>query len=206
MSSVRLKGVLALAVATITSLVACSGAGAPSRTPAAVDCPDGGTPEGIVACFYSEVIALRPAGLPSAAQQRRLAPYLSRRLVDLRDAARDHQADFARRFPDEKPPFVGGSLFVSLFEGANRFEVLRSEAARTLAREGGGAGEVLAQADGGTRVVVRFWYEEGVDPWEDSAVVVRDGDRIVIDELVFSGAGDFNPPGKLSEILASREE
>src|SRR6185503_4057197 len=75
--------------------------------------------------FYTRYIELQPAGLPTREQQKALAPQLSRRLQKLMDEARSHSEAQQKAHPDEKPPFVDGCLFASLFEGPKAFEVDR---------------------------------------------------------------------------------
>jgi hypothetical protein len=146
-------------------------------------CATGTPAESIVCRLYERYLELRPAGLPTRKQQAKLAPFLSRRLLSLLDRARLEQQDHARRFPDEKPPFVDGSLFASLFEGPDRFEVLSAD----------------PRADG-IHVAVRFGYRDAA-PWEDVIVVVRQGRDYAIDDILFGGAGEFNPAGRLTDRL-----
>jgi hypothetical protein len=42
--------------------------------------------------------------------------------------------------------------------------------------------------------------------WEDAVLVIKEDGRYVIDDVLFSGAGEFNPSGRLSEQLTWREE
>ena len=145
-------------------------------------------PAAVVQQFYETYVKLSPPGLPSAAQQKELAPYLSRRLLGLMDAARAYQEKEAKAHPDEKPPFVDGCLFASVFEGPKAFRI----------------GQVTADGEG-WKVRVHFTDEPSV-AWDDDVLVVREDGRYVIDDVVFSGAGPFNPPGRLSTNLASRDE
>lgn len=104
------------------------------------------------------------------------------------DALRYRDAYVASHSADEKPPFVDGDHFTSLFEGAKAFEV-------------GGA---VAEANGSWNVRVRFSHD--TEKWEDTVVVIQEDGRYVIDDVLFSGAGEFNPSGRLSERLMWREE
>lgn len=133
--------------------------------------------------FYMRYLEVRPAGLPTAAQQATLAPWLSDRLEARFDEARVLQAQFRSQHPGEKPPLVDGCLFASLFEGPTAFEV-------GVAAIGGDV----------TRVPVRFRYGNEAS-WQDVIVLTREGPRFVIDDIEFAGAGPFNPPGRLSEAL-----
>jgi hypothetical protein len=145
-------------------------------------------PAAVVQQFYEAYIKLSPAGLPTAAQQKELAPYLSRRLLGLMDAARAYSEKEAKAHPDDKPPFVDGCLFASLFEGPRSFKV----------------GTTVAEGKD-SKVKVHFTADEGV-AWDDEVVVVKEDGRDVIDDVVLSGIGQFNPPGRLSTNLESRGE
>jgi Protein of unknown function (DUF3828) len=157
----------------------------PARPSLAAD-----TPATVVDAFYKTYLRLRPDGLPSARQQKAMSPYLSEHLMTLMTQARAVQDRAIREHPDEKPPWADGCLFASLFEGPKRFKVSR----------------VSQQADGSFRVDVHFWYEEGTPGWEDAVVVRKESGRWVIDDVLLSGAGPFNPPGKLSDNLAWRDK
>jgi hypothetical protein len=157
----------------------CSGAG-PDGAPS---CPASELPQGVVCRFYTAYLELRPSGLPTPEQQAALAPWMSERLERRLDAARQVQALFRASNPGEKPPFVDGCLFASLFEGPTSFEV----------------GDAVHGGDQ-VRVAVRFRYGTEAH-WQDEMVLTREGSAYVIDDIVFTGAGAFNPPGRLSERL-----
>jgi hypothetical protein len=123
---------------------------------------------------------------------------LSRRLDGLIRDALEYQARFIAEHPDVpspdggppevfKPPFVDGDYFTSLFEGPRGFELARVSS--TKAR---------------WEVTVRFWYPPDAE-WADRVVVIEDDGRYVIDDVIYSGAGPFNPAGRLSVTLQARE-
>ena len=174
-----------LLIAGLAGLVAgCASAPQPSELP----CPDAGTAEGTVCAFYTRYLEVRPSGLPTPEQQAALAPWLSDRLERRMDAARAAQTAFRARHPGEKPPLVDGCLFASLFEGPTSFTV------GTAAR----AGAI-------TRVPVRFRYSTDAQ-WQDVVILTREGERFVVDDVELTGAGPFNPAGRLSEALESTGE
>ena len=147
-------------------------------------CASAQRPESVVDAFYSAYLPGRSGGLPSGDELRRLQPFLSQRLYGLIVAALEHQEDWVKRNPpDEKPPFVDGDYFSSLFEGPGSFQVSRTEA-----------------VPDGWHVHVHFKYGSAPD-WEDVIVVKQENGRYVIDDVLFSGAGEFNPPGRLSDRL-----
>jgi Protein of unknown function (DUF3828) len=138
--------------------------------------------------FYAKYVQLNPPGLPTSAQQKTLSPYLSHRLLGLMDAARAYSEQAAKAHPDEKPPFVDGCLFASLFEGPKSFKL----------------GAAVAEGQG-TKVKVHFTADQGV-AWDDEVIVIKEDGRYVIDDVLLSGIGQFNPPGRLSTNLESRGE
>lgn len=152
-------------------------------------------PAEVVGRLYQAYLDVRPEGLPTPAQMERFTPLLSPRLVRLIEEARRYQADYARRNPDDKPPFVEGCLFASLFEGPTAFEVERVE----------------AQAGGSQLVRVKLSYVDAQQPkqpplrWTDAVFVRQERGRFLVDDVEFRGQWAFKPSGKLSELLASRD-
>jgi len=140
------------------------------------------TPQATVERFYTTYIAHKPAGLPSGKDLTRLRPFLSAKLAAAIDAANVYSKEYARKNPDDKPPFVDGDYFASLFEGPSSFKT------------------AAAVQDGNAwKVPVRFKYENV--HWTDTVVVTRENGKYVIDDVIFGGAGEFNPPGHLSARL-----
>ncbi|HEX6098086.1 MAG TPA: peptidoglycan DD-metalloendopeptidase family protein [Thermoanaerobaculia bacterium] len=137
-------------------------------------------PQQIVERFYTAYIAAKPAGLPDGEDLERLKPFLSDRLYASIVDALKYRDEMTKRHPDEKPPFVDGDHFTSVFEGPRSFKVLRTE---------------------GENVRVRFTDAPDVT-WED-VIVVKDGR---IDDVIYGGAGEFNPSGRLSDRLKYRDE
>lgn len=169
----------------VLALASCAGSTAPR---ASEPCAGMDEATSVVCRFYQADLEIRPTGLPTPDQQRVLALYLTPTLVGRIDDARRYQEEFEAEHPDEKPPFADGSLFTSMYEGFDRFEIVRSE----------------PDASGGAKVIVRFGYRDA-PPWEDAVIVTREGDRYAIDDMVFSGAGAFNPAHRLTEALSWRE-
>ncbi|HEV8579715.1 MAG TPA: hypothetical protein VGX68_11605 [Thermoanaerobaculia bacterium] len=142
----------------------------------------------VVSDFYTVYIPHRQGGLPEGAELQRLAPFLSERLHASIVAALDYQEAWEKRHPEDKPPFVDGDFFSSLFEGPESFKVSR----------------VTVSSKTAWKVQVHFRYE--TVEWDDTVLVIAERGRYKIDEVLYSGAGEFNPPGRLSERLKSREE
>jgi hypothetical protein len=168
--------------------------------PAVAGQHSGESPRTVVADFYAAYVPNRQGGLPGGAELQRIAPFLSRRLHGLIVAANAYVEGWVRRHPAEpavdglppgelKPPFVDGDYFSSLFEGPKSFKVSR----------------VVPGRKGSWNVYVRFWYEADAEGWEDAVIVIAERGHYKIDDVVYSGAGPFNPPGRLSRRLIQRE-
>jgi uncharacterized protein DUF3828 len=138
--------------------------------------------------FYRTYIAHRPAGLPDGADLERLKPYLSAQLYQLIVQAHAYSREWAKKHPDEKPPFVDGDHFTSVFEGPKSFEIAYVGRRRSNAE-----------------VHVKFRGEPGTPEWTDVVVLKKESGRYVIDDVRFSGAGAFNPAGLLSVTLQARD-
>ncbi len=151
-------------------------------------------PTEVVRGLYQAYLDAKPEGLPTPAQMKLFAPLLSQRLVRSIEEARKHQADYAKRHPGDKPPFVEGCLFASLFEGPTAFEIDRME----------------QQADGRQVVLVGFSYSDPQRPqppfrWSDAVFVRLEKGRPVVDDVEFRGEWAFKPGGRLSQLLAARD-
>src|SRR5690349_21006024 len=126
------------------------------------------TPTVVVERFYATAMAQKVSGAPTSAQLATLAPYLSDTLRALLDAARRRSEADAARNPNEKPMFVEGDLFSSLFEGPNAVDV---------------AGD---SARGDQRVATVRMTATSANPpvtWTDRVVLTRRAGRYVIDDI-----------------------
>jgi len=142
----------------------------------------------VVEQFYATAIAQRVTGAPTAPQLVALAPYLSDTLRALLTAARQRSEADAAREPDEKPSFVEGDLFSSLFEGPNVVEVLVDSA-----RGPNQVATVRMTSNTTTPAVV----------WKDRVVLTRVNGRYVIDDVEYAGDWAFANKGTLRESLVA---
>lgn len=152
---------------------------------------DPDSPEATVRAFYDICIEERVTGLPTESQFEQLRPLISDHLYGLLADARMEQVAFAKENPYEKPPWIEGDLFSSLFEGPTAFTTGAVEIEGTRAR-----------------VTVDF-VDDSADPekpfrWSDDVLLVRnaDGDW-VIDDVVYRGDWDFASKGTLSGALSA---
>lgn len=132
----------------------------------------------------------RQDGLPQGDAAAAIAPHLSAALNAALDRARGEQAAFQRANPGEKPPFVEGRLFTSL-----AWEPFTAYA--PVLPAGG------CQAP---RCVVRVDFVDTVASpdvtWHDEFVLVLEGGRWRIDDVVYRATFAFGNAGSLRASLA----
>lgn len=148
------------------------------------------SPEKTVQVFVAERLRLRVTGLPDEKARQVLDPFLSPSLLESMERARREQLDHLRNFPDEKPPWIEGDLFSSLFEGPHRFRV----------------GEARIE---GERAEVPVAYERtergDTVKWTDTFLLTKSPQGWRIDDVRYGGTWDFSNQGTLKESLAAEE-
>jgi hypothetical protein len=148
------------------------------------------TPKDTVNNFYKTYQKTTASGLPSPQEMRLLSPYLSKKLTATIENARAYQADYVIKNPDNKPPFIEGDLFSSLFEGFTNFKLIRHKTIQKI-----------------HIITIQFVYIDAskqATKWTDEAIVLKENGRYVIDDIRLLGAGEFNHAGNLQEILLAR--
>ena len=153
-------------------------------------------PEAVVQQFYLELSDSGKtsgiSGLPTETQMKRLRPVISLELDTLIETARHAQLHFLYAYPNEKPPWIEGNLFGSLFEGQHNFKL--DEAA------------VKTSADGDTaRVPVNLEYHDGKHTvrWTDEVVVVKYVEGWRVSDVRYKASWDFKPGSGLRDVLKS---
>ncbi len=150
--------------------------------------PAGPAADEAVQQFYTTYIAAGVSGAPSEAQLAQLAPYLSDSLQALLKAAAARRDADQAAHPDEKPRFVEGDLFSSLFEGPASVTVQPGDTTTT------------------PRTYIA-WLSAQADTtpigWSDTVRVVRQGDRWVIADIAYGGTWDFAQRGSLVASLTA---
>lgn len=149
-------------------------------------------PAAMARIFYAELRRETIHGLPTAAQLQRLSPCLAPGLLRLFAEADAEQKRFIRQHPDEKPPWIEGDLFSSLFEGVERWRL--GEVTRT-----------------GTRASVKVhlsYRGHGPDTvrWSDTLLLVRTADGWRLDDIRMEGEWAFKNGDTLRGILTARED
>ena len=141
--------------------------------------------------FYSLHLRNADSGVPGEVLLDSYRPYLSQRLIAGLERAR-HQRDQAiAAHPDEKPPFVEGDMFSSLFEGPTGF----------------GIGMPLRIDEENLRVPVVFTnVMPGQQPvrWTDYAYMVHEESGWKLDDVVYGGQWEFATQGRLLDSLPQR--
>lgn len=143
-------------------------------------------PNTTVTTFYDVLLDAKVSGAPSGEQLARLAPMLSAALAAALDSARMVRDQGAAARPDEKPAFVEGDLFTSLFEGATSAEP-----------------ETSTAPDASSRVVVRL-RNDSASPaveWTDTLILTTEGGKLVIADIRFGGSWPFANRGGLLQSL-----
>lgn len=150
---------------------------------------DAAEPGTVVMQFYTMRDALGVNGAPTRKELEALRPFVADTLAALLTAADAQRSDDLQRHPDEKPRYVEGDLFSSLFEGTT--------AVRPLVP--------LTDDTGAVRVPVQFTYdrEKPSVTWTDTVVVVKERGHWVVRDVRYGGTWDFANKGALLESLAS---
>lgn len=147
------------------------------------------TADAVARSFYQELREERIDGLPTAAQLDRLRPYIGTVLVDSFASAAAEQARFIRENPDEKPPWIEGDLFGSLYEGVTRWALAGTE----------------EHGDNATaRVSLAFESDGRTTAWTDTLILHRQAGAWKITDIRMGGGWAFQAGGAtLTQTLAS---
>lgn len=155
---------------------------------AQASCNDGDAAQAARA-FYAKVMAAGVRGLPSNENMDGLAPLMTASMRAAVEKARVRQQAFIAAHPDEKPDFIEGSLFTSLFEGPTALESVSAVA-----------------KDNGAVVEVGFVYAQaGAETfrWKDQALLRCEQGRWRLDDVRYGGDWDFASKGQLKQALES---
>ena len=179
----RLKHRWRLAAASVTLALSLAAGCRPSAP---------SSPSETAAQFYTLLDGLGVRGVPDSLALDALRPYLDTTLVLLLTDARQERDNASRRAPDEKPPFLEGDMFGSLFEGNTSFGI------RSLSTRGDTTFAVMAFTNAMQPPTVK---------WTDTLVIVPHANatpkspQFVIADLRYGAGWDFGNRGTLVENL-----
>lgn len=145
--------------------------------------------------FYRYLVVHGDSGLPSPEEMQGLSGYLSQRLTTAIESARVRQQALMGDHPDDKPPFIEGSLYTSAFEGATAIE-----RAKVLANKAGQEARV--------RVYLRYDDDQADSKpfrWHDQLRLRCESGRWRVDDVMAEGTWGFGNHGSLRDGLESSE-
>ena len=138
--------------------------------------------------FYNVYMRLHIAGVPSLAQQAKLAPVVAASLAGLLRSAGRAEAAHRQRTKNQEPPLVEGDLFTSLFEGANAYTI-------TSCTQAGETAQCLVT------LTATDPRDRSKHSWTDQVLLTRQKGRWVVADVVFGGGWDFARKGRLTDTL-----
>lgn len=166
------------------------GAAAPvAHVPAVIGAASATEARNQVQAFFAMHIKEGTRGVPDGEVLQRYRPYFSQHLNGLIEHAlrvRDHAIATE---PEEKPPFVDGDVFTSLFEGATGVDVEPS-------------------GPDPARLALNFVHEQPGEPatrWSDYALLVQEDGAWKIDDIEYGGGWEFSSHGRLSKSLRNQD-
>lgn len=153
-------------------------------------------PATLVNSLYQQVVARRPLGIPSGANMKAFAPYLSKALRHRFDLNNACFVDWRKQNPDPslKPPV--GLIENGIFSGANEeaepqaFHIERTE----------------SEKDGSSRVYVRLTVGDPPNKplvWYVAAVVVSEDGRPAVDDVLYLTGKNGEVESRLSKDLSA---
>lgn len=143
----------------------------------------------VVANFYKTILTFKDGGVPSPKNIERLSSYISREFHDLLLKAHEAGETYAKKTKGEEPPLVEGSLFYSLFEGADKYTTITKE-----------------QEKNRVSFLVKLEYTDPYGKhekvhWHDRTILIKENKRWVVHDVELLGEWQFGAKGKLSDIL-----
>ncbi|HWA16103.1 MAG TPA: hypothetical protein VG817_06715 [Gemmatimonadales bacterium] len=144
----------------------------------------------IVDSLYRVRQPFQANGAPTATELASMSPWLSAELRTLLARADSLRSAESTAAPDEKPSFVEGDLFSSLFEGPTAYSIKAAEVDSTT-------------LPGTWRVPVHFTFVDRTtaQKWTDTALVVMEDGRPVVSDVRYGGEWDFANKGSLLTSL-----
>jgi hypothetical protein len=153
------------------------------------------SPELLVRRLYMHVVARHPLGVPSDADMKLFAPYLSKELLQRMDLAVACGADWHRQNPEPHLKPELGWLELGPFSGENE----RASPQTFLVER------TQPEKDGSFRVYVKLSraYSEGHPSiWRIAVIVIRENDHFLVDDIIYLKDKDYDE-SRLSEGLSA---
>ena len=143
----------------------------------------------VVANFYKTILTFKDGGIPTRKNIDRLSPLISSDFRNLLIGACDAEDKQSKVTKGSEPPLVEGSLFYSLFEGADKYTSIKSEPNKNP-----------------VSYLVNLEYRDTygkheIVKWQDRAILMQENSKWVVHDLELLGKWQFGAKGKLSEIL-----
>ena len=163
---------------------------APAGSAGSQDVPEAEPAQGPVAVAMDFLVMHRrlgSSGLPQRGDMAAYDAFLCPELAQAVRAAQVRQEQSRAEHPQDKPPYVDGDLFSSLFEGAEGFE------ARDTAMEADQARVAVAMSHG---------EGEAAQRWKDTLVMRLDDGIWCLADVEYGGDWPFANQGRLSTLLS----
>jgi hypothetical protein len=139
--------------------------------------------------FYKAALALQNDGIPEKTDIEKLSPFISKPFKNLLLEARKAEDKYFQKTKGEVPPLIEGSLFFSLFEGADKVISITAETKTDK-----------------ISYLIEFEYRDRYGKkekirWRDRVILVMENNKGVVNDLELLGKWPFGAKGKLSDIL-----
>jgi hypothetical protein len=143
----------------------------------------------VVSSFYKTILKFKDGGVPSRKNIDKLSPFISVEFRNLLLDARSAEDKHFKKTNNSEPPLVEGSLFYSLFEGADKYSCIKPKPDKEP-----------------VSYLINLEYRDPygkheIAKWQDRAILIKENNKWVVDDLELLGKWQFGAKGKLSEIL-----
>ena len=147
-------------------------------------------PNDLVMDFYSKIISLHLSGLPDENNLSQILPYFSPEYKSLFTEAKQIQQEFIKSHPEEKPPWIEGDLFSSLFEGPDHFIIGTSK---------------INQEEAQISVELENRQSGKTVKWTDIVILKKIDSHWMISDILYKGKFEFKNGESLSTLLKTRD-
>ncbi len=143
----------------------------------------------VVSNFYKAILTFKDGGVPTRKNIDRLSPFISVAFRNNLLGARLAEEKYFKKTKGSEPPLVEGSLFYSLFEGADKYTSIKSEPNKKSV-------SYLVNLE-----YANPYGKHEIVKWQDRAILIKENNRWVVHDLELLGKWQFGAKGKLSDIL-----